>query len=58
MISLLLTLLVVLIVVAVIIYIIRLLPLGQPWTNIACAIVALVALLWVLQRSGLLGGIS
>lgn len=48
--------LVVLIVVAVAIYIVRLLPLGQPWQNIAAAIIALIGLLVILQRSGLLGG--
>ena len=58
MISLLIFILVVVIVCAVVGYIIRLLPLGQPWQNIALAVLALVALLVILQRVVGLGGIA
>ena len=46
--------LVVVIVAAVVCYIVRLLPIGAPWLNIAQAVIALIALLVILQRSGLL----
>ena len=54
MISILIFALVVLLIVAVAIYIVRMIPIGQPWQNIAAAIIALIGLLVILQRSGLL----
>ena len=56
MISILIWLLVALIVFGIIIYIIRLLPLPQPWLNIAIAIVALIFLLVLLAQFGVIGG--
>lgn len=50
MVSILIWLLVFLLVISVVIYIIRLLPLPQPWANIAVAIVALIALLILIEE--------
>lgn len=45
--------LVVLIVAAIIVYIARLLPLGSPFSEIAQALVLLIAVLVILNRAGL-----
>lgn len=50
--------LVLIIVLAIVVYIIRLLPLGQPWQNIAVAIVCLIGLLVLLSRFGFLTGLG
>lgn len=50
--------LVLIIVLAIVVYIIRMLPLGQPWQNIAVAIVCLIALLILLSRFGFISGIG
>lgn len=52
--SLLIFALVLLIILAVVIYIVRLLPLGQPWQNIAVAVVCLIALLILISKLGYL----
>lgn len=52
--SLLIFALVLVIVLAVVIYIVRLLPLGQPWQNIAIAIICLIALLVLVSKLGYL----
>jgi len=49
MLSILVTVLIVVIVVAVIFYILGLLPLPQPWMNVAKAIVALIVLIWLIS---------
>ncbi len=56
MISLLITCLVILIVCAILGYIVRLLVPSQPWQNIGLAIVALIGLVVILQRTGVLNG--
>lgn len=60
MISLLIFALVVLLICAVVAVIVRLilsaLNVGQPWINIAMALILLIALLVILQRSGLITG--
>lgn len=52
--SLLIFALLLIIILAVVIYIVRLLPLGQPWQNIAVAIVCLIALLILVGKLGYL----
>ena len=48
MISILISLLILVIVVAIIFWVISLLPIPAPWSNIARAIVGLIVLIWVL----------
>jgi hypothetical protein len=48
--------LILLVVLAIAIYVVRLLPLGQPWKNIAVAIVCLIALLVLVSKLGYLPG--
>jgi hypothetical protein len=48
--------LILLVVLAIVIYVVKLLPLGQPWTNIAIAIVCLIALLVLVNKLGYLPG--
>lgn len=45
-----------LVVLVIVIYVVKLLPLGQPWTNIAIAIVCLIALLVLVSKRGYLPG--
>jgi hypothetical protein len=56
MISVLIWILVCLIIFAIVIYIIKLLPIPQPWLNIAIAIVALIFLLILLAQFGVIAG--
>lgn len=46
--------LVLVIVLAVVIYIVRMLPLGQPWQNIVIAVLCLIALLVLVGKLGYL----
>jgi hypothetical protein len=48
MISILISLLILVIVVAIIFWVLSLLPIPAPWSNIARAIVGLIVLIWVL----------
>jgi hypothetical protein len=52
--SLIVSIVVLLIVGAVLWYVVSLLPLPQPVKNIALAVLALLGLLWLLSRTGLL----
>jgi hypothetical protein len=49
MISILLTLIVVIVVVGILFYILSLLPVPQPWLNIAKVLVALIVLIWLIS---------
>ena len=54
MLSLLISVLVVCLVVGVFIWIVRLLPIPAPWNNVVIAVIALIALIWILET--FLGG--
>ena len=56
MISILIWLLVAIVIFAIVIYIVRLLPIPQPWMNIVIAIVALIFLLILLAQFGVIAG--
>lgn len=49
MIGLLVTLLIIVIVIAIFFWILSLLPLPQPWLNVARAIVGLIVLIWLIS---------
>lgn len=56
MVSVLIWLLVAILVFGIVVYIIRLLPIPQPWLNVAIAIVALIFLLLLLAQFGVIAG--
>jgi hypothetical protein len=49
-------LLVIVIVIGLLCYLVTLLPIAQPFKNIATIIVVLIAILWLLSLTGFLGG--
>jgi hypothetical protein len=52
----LISLFVAVIIIVLLFYVMSLLPIPQPWLNVARVILVLIVIIWLLSYSGLLGG--